>query len=115
MKSSPVFTRTYDLLLWLVPHVQQFPRTYRFNLSERIQTLAMNFQDTLIAAGKTTSTQRRAHLHQADVHLEQLRLWMRFARDKQLTSLSQYAHFASMVTEVGKCLGAWIKNEAALL
>lgn len=112
MKSSPVFTRTYDLLLWLLPHVQQFPRSYRFSLSERIQTLAMNYQDALIAAGKTVTGKRRVHLQQADVHLEQLRLWMRFARDKHLMSLGQYAHFANMVTEVGNCLGAWIKKES---
>jgi len=111
MNESPVFTRTYDLLLWLIPQVQGFPRAYRFSLSERIQNIALDFQDQLIAAGKSRASQRQAHLRQADVRLEQLRLWMRFARDQKLISVPQYEHFARMVTETGNCLGGWIKDE----
>jgi hypothetical protein len=111
MNESPVFTHTYDMLLWLIPQVQNFPRAYRFSLSERIQKIALDFQDQLIAAGKSRASQRQNHLRQADVRLEQLRLWMRFARDKKLISLPQYEHFARMVTETGNCLGGWIKDE----
>ena len=51
MKESPIFTHTYDLLLWLIPHVVKFPRVHRFGLGERVTRQALDLQETLIAAG----------------------------------------------------------------
>ncbi len=48
MTESPIFVRTYDLLLWLLPQAIQFPRAYRFTLAERVQRRALDFQETLI-------------------------------------------------------------------
>ena len=97
------------MLLWLIPQVQQFPRTHRFGLAERIQRLALDFQDAIVWAGKTAGPERRSCLIQADVHLEQLRLWLRMARDLEIFPVRKYEHAARLVTEVGRLLGAWIK------
>ncbi len=51
MNESPIFSRTYDLLLWLLPQAIKFPRAYRFTLAERVQRRALDMQETLIAAG----------------------------------------------------------------
>jgi four helix bundle protein len=110
MKESPLFTRTYDLLLWLIPRVQQFPRTHRFGLGERIQRLALDFQDTLVAAGKSSGQQRRQHLQNADLQLAQLRVWMRLTRDLEILSIRRYEHVARSMNEVGRLLGAWLKQ-----
>jgi len=53
MKESPLYVRTYDFLLWLIPQVVKFPRPHRFGVGERIQRLGLDFQDSLVAAGKT--------------------------------------------------------------
>ena len=37
MKESPIFTRTYDLLQWLIPVTVKFPRQQRFVLASAIQ------------------------------------------------------------------------------
>jgi len=29
MEESPIFTKTYDLLLWLIPDTQKFPKDQR--------------------------------------------------------------------------------------
>ena len=109
MNESPLFVRTYDFLLWLIPQIQKFPRAYRFTLSERIQRLALNFQDTLVAAGKSKGGMRRERLSQADIELEQLRIWLRFSRDQNLITLHQYEHSIRQLKEVGNLLGAWLK------
>jgi hypothetical protein len=98
------------MLLWLIPTVQKFPRTHRFALTERIQRLALNFQDQLTIAGKRNGPTRKAALEQADVHLAQLRFWLRFSRDLNLITLPQYEHAARLLTEVGRLLGAWLKQ-----
>ncbi|MEZ0395707.1 MAG: diversity-generating retroelement protein Avd [Anaerolineales bacterium] len=110
MNESPLFTRTYDFLMWLVPQVQKFPRVYRFTLAEHIQILAMAFQDNLISAGKRAGQARLDALKVADVQLEQLRHWTRYARDNHLFTIGQYEHAARMMAEVGRLLGAWIKQ-----
>lgn len=114
MNESPLFTRTYDFLLWLIPQVQKFPRAHRFGLGERIQRLALDFQDAIVAAGKSRKDKRFEQLSQADIQLEQLRLWMRFARDSKLITVRQYEHAARSMSEVGRLLGAWLKQSQKL-
>jgi hypothetical protein len=111
MNESPLFVRTYDFLLWLLPQVQKFPRVHRFILAERIQRLALDFQDTLVAAGKSKERYRKAHLFSADIKLEQIRVWIRFSRDSNLITVRQYEHAARMLAEIGRLLGGWIKTE----
>lgn len=110
MNESPLFTHTYDFLMWLIPQVLKFPRQYRFTLAERIQRLALDFQDNLVAAGKKKGLSRSELLQHADIQLEQLRHWIRFSRDNRLFTLKQYEYAARMMTEIGRLLGAWLKQ-----
>lgn len=110
MQESPLYTKTYDLLLWLIPQAQKFPRVHRFGLGERVQRLALDFQDTLVLAGKCKGPERRQALQRADIQLEQLRLWVRLTRDFQLITLRQYEHAAALLRDVGRLLGAWLKQ-----
>lgn len=111
MNESPLFVRTYDFLLWFIPQVQKFPRVHRFTLSERLQRLALDFQDGIVAAGKSQGTVRLEKLKSADIQLEQLRVWIRFARDNQLITIKQYEHAARGMAEMGRLLGAWLKKQ----
>jgi hypothetical protein len=110
MNESPLFVRTHDLVLWMIPHVQKFPRAHRFGLGERVQRLLLDFHDSLVAAGKSKSEARRASLNRADIQLEQLRGWIRISRDLDLFTVAQYEHVSRLVSEVGRLLGAWIKQ-----
>ncbi|HIQ04331.1 MAG TPA: four helix bundle protein [Anaerolineae bacterium] len=51
-KQSPIFTKTYDLLKWLVPHVGKYPKSQRFRLAKRIEDAAFDFHGLLIQATK---------------------------------------------------------------
>ena len=42
-KQSPIFTKTYDLLKWLVPHVDKYPKSQRFRLGKRIEDAVFDF------------------------------------------------------------------------
>jgi hypothetical protein len=112
MNESTVFVRTYDFISWIIPHVIKFPRIHRFGIGERIQRLVFDFQDRLVAAGKSTGIKRIENLRQADIQLEQIRVWIRFARDQQLLSINQYEHAARMIAEIGRLLGGWLKKGA---
>jgi hypothetical protein len=109
MNESPLFSRTYDFLLWLLPQVNQFPRAYRFTLAERVQRRALDFHETLILAGLRRGPERGAHLRAADALLAQLRQLLRLCHDLNLFTLGQYEHAAGLMLEIGKLLGGWQK------
>jgi hypothetical protein len=107
MKQSPIFTRTYDLLRWLIPTTVKFPRQHRFVLAETLQRTALEFQERLIEAGYASRPQ--PILLQADVTLTKLRLYLRLCHDLDLLSRGQYEHVSRGVDEIGRLLGGWRK------
>jgi cytosine/adenosine deaminase-related metal-dependent hydrolase len=110
MNESPIFSRTYDFLLWLLPQATKFPRAYRFTLAERVQRRALDFQETLIAAGLRRGPDREARLREADAQLAQLRQTVRLCKDLALLTLKQYEHAAERLAEIGRLLGGWQKS-----
>lgn len=110
MNESPVYSRTYDLLLWLLPQATRFPRQHRFGLGERLVRRALDFQEALIAAGQANPDRRRSLLLEADTLLSQLRALVRLCKDLELLSLQQYEHAGRLLSEVGRLLGAWLRK-----
>ncbi len=110
MKESPIFARTYDLLLWLIPQTLKFPREHRFTMAQRVQDVALDFQERIIEAALSDDQREDDHLARADVALTKLRFYLRLCKDLQLLSLGQYEHVSRMVVEVGKLLGGWRKK-----
>ncbi|MBN1137955.1 MAG: diversity-generating retroelement protein Avd [Anaerolineae bacterium] len=107
MKESPIFTKSYELLRWLIPLTLKFPREQRFVVAEAVQRTALQFHERLIEAAKTDGDPRPV-LKQADVDLTRLRFYVRLCRDFQLISLKQYGHAAQLLAEVGRLLGGWM-------
>jgi hypothetical protein len=110
MQQSPVFTKTYDLLVWLVPATTKFPREQRFVMARAVQETALRFHERLIEAGLARDKTRQRALAQADVDLTKLRFYLRLCQDLGLITPRQYRHVAEMLTEVGRLLGGWRKS-----
>ena len=111
MKQSPIFTRTYDLLRWLIPLTVKFPRTHRFVLAAKVQGTALRFQERLIEAGR--DLEPAPILRSADTELQKLRLYLRLCHDLKLLGMGQYEHVTRMVSEVGRLLNGWRKKAEA--
>jgi hypothetical protein len=107
-----IFTRTFDLLTWLLPCCQKFPKAQRFIVTKRLEDAALDFQEALFHANAHRGTVRLQHLRDADAHLNTLRLYLRFAFQWGWLSSGQYEHVSKMVAEIGKLLGGWLKQSA---
>jgi len=46
----PIIQKTYDLILWYIPHVNKMPRNHRFGLGDRITTRLYHVLEELIRA-----------------------------------------------------------------
>jgi len=111
MKQSPIFSKTYDFILWLLNHTENFPRSARFRMGKRLEDTAFEFYDLLIKAGRSTRRQRQT-LFEADLVLDKLRLYLRLSNARGLTDNGPYKHGSGMLIEIGKLLGGWIKTTA---
>lgn len=111
MEESPIFTKTYDLLVWLIPATTKFPRVHRFVMATKVQETALQFQEEILEAalGRGKTTERS--LAKADVTLAKLRFYLRLCRDLGLLKKNQYFHVVEMVAEVGRLLGGWRKGK----
>ncbi|MBE7531881.1 MAG: diversity-generating retroelement protein Avd [Chloroflexi bacterium] len=109
MQQSPIFSKTYDLLTWLIPATTKFPREHRFVLARHVQEAALRFQEQLIEAALGPKTAQSQVLARADVSLAKLRFYLRLCQDLQLLTPRQYRHVSGMVVEIGRLLGGWQK------
>jgi hypothetical protein len=107
-----IFTRTYDLLQWLLPKTERFPKLYRSTVTQRLMNAALDFQESLLEAQAYQDKIRLRHLKQADVHLNKVRLYLRLIHQWGWLSSGQYEHVSRMVAEIGRLLGGWIKQES---
>ena len=66
-----VVPKLYDVILWLLGHVEKFPRSQKFTLGDRLVNIPLDTLDTLIEA--TYTRKRLPLLQKANVQLEKLR------------------------------------------
>lgn len=109
MASTPLFTKTFDFITWLMAATTHFPRSQRFVVTRRFLDAALNFQEVIIEANTQRGAARRNKLDQADAELDKVRLYLRLSYRWQWLSQGQYGHGANFVTEIGKLLGGWKK------
>lgn len=109
-KELIIFTQTYDLLIWLLPQCNRFPKSQRFVVTRRLQNAALDFQEVIFEANAGSGAQRLQKLQDADAHLNKLRLYLRMSRQWDWLSSGQYEHVSRMVSGIGKLLGGWIKQ-----
>jgi four helix bundle protein len=111
MKQSPIFSKTYDFVAWLIPLTVKFPRQHRFVMAAALQREALCFQELLIEA--VHRPHPRDALVAADIELDKLRTHLRLCRDLTLINPGQYEHAARMLVEIGRLLGGWQKSVSA--
>lgn len=106
-----ILTRIFDLLAWLLPKVETFPKAHRFTVTQRLMNAALDCQDAVFAAQSHRGRERISALHKADAALNRLRLYLRLAHHWRWLSDGQYNHVSKMVAEIGRMLGGWLKRE----
>jgi hypothetical protein len=107
VKQSPIFTKTYDLMIWLIPRTLAFPKSQRGVLARQLQGQVFAFYDLLVEAAMNKDP--LPELRKADATLIRLRTYLRLSKELELLSVGQYEHASKLVSEVGRLLGGWIK------
>ena len=111
-KEMPIFTRTFDLLAWLLPMTNHFPRTHRQTVTKRLIDAAFDLRERLEEASLRRRDERRRALVGADEALARLRVYVQLAGRFGWLSDGQYGHVSTMIAEIGRLLGGWHKVTA---
>lgn len=106
-ESDNILTKLQDLLVYVLPQINKFPRDQRFVLGDRIETKLLDVQESCLRA--YYSRDKRGHLLEANLRLEVARHLVRLAHALRLLSHHTYGVLAEKMDEVGRMIGGWLK------
>jgi len=110
-KEINALTKTYELLLWIIPQLEKFPKSQKYLLGDRIETLILDIMDLIIQAVYTKN--KTAFLREANLKIEKLRYLIRLVLDLKYLSINRYEYIAKCLNEIGAEIGGWIKYQQA--
>lgn len=110
MKESPIFVKTYDLLLWIQKHTGHYPKHERFRLAKRIDDCAYEFYDRLLTA--VLREEEAIALQEAGFLQRKLVILFRISKDCGYMSMDQYLYISEKLNEIGKMITVW-KNRVS--
>jgi hypothetical protein len=99
----------HELLLWLIPQLDKFPRMRRFTLGERIEDGLLEVLELLIEAAYQRN--KEASLRRANMRLEIVRHLWRLAYELKVMAIRQYEHGAKLVDDLGRQIGGWLRSQ----
>ena len=103
-----IFEKTYEIILWLYPAINKFPKSQRFVLGQQIETAILEILKGIIQANSERN--KLPYLKQISVELDKLRILIRLSKDLKFINIKQYQFIVEKINEVGKMLGGWIKS-----
>ncbi|MCA9421362.1 MAG: diversity-generating retroelement protein Avd [Nitrospira sp.] len=99
----------HDLLRWMIPHLDKFPRTRRFTLGERLETGLLDVLTLLVEAAY--SQNKGGPLRQANLRLEVVRHVWRLTFELKVVATRQYEHGARLLDDIGRQIGGWLRSQ----
>jgi hypothetical protein len=99
----------HELLLWLIPQLDKFPRARRFTLGERIEASLLEDLELLVEAAYTRN--KDTSLRRANLKLEVVRHLWRLAHELKVMAARQYEHGARLIDDLGRQIGGWLRSQ----
>jgi len=107
----PIIQKTYDFILWYVPHLNKMPKSHKFGLGDRITEGLYFILEELIQAKFTR--RKLETLRQINIVLEKVRYQTRLMKDFGIFNVRRYEYATGFLLEIGGMLGNWIKQQEA--
>lgn len=109
-QSPVVVGRTYDFVMWLLPKVEGFPRSYRFTVGERLSASGLDLLTLLVEASYARN--KAGLLDEASRKVNAIRYLLRLAKDLRMLPVDGYGFSAGLLDEIGRMVGGWSKATA---
>jgi hypothetical protein len=109
-ETAVVVEKAYGFLLWLLPKVEKFPRSFRFTVGDRAANVGLDLLLALVEAAY--STDKGELLETSSRKANGLRYLLRLAKDLKLLTLASYGFAARRIEEIGRMIGGRRKSVA---
>lgn len=102
----------HQLLAWLVPQLDHFPRARRFTLGDKLECALLDVLEQLIDAAYQGGEPKRQALRTANRKLTLVRHLWRLAHEMEVLAFKPYHHGATLMVELGQQVGGWQRASA---
>jgi hypothetical protein len=99
----------HELLAWLIPLLDSFPRVRRFTLGERLESGFLLVLESLVEAAY--SRDKQAALQRANRQLSINRHLWRLAFELKVVAGKRYEHGARLIEGLGQQVGGWLRSQ----
>jgi hypothetical protein len=105
-----VISDFYDFVLWMIRHVEKFPRHHRYALGAAVETRLYKILDLLLRAKFTRGA--RELLDEVNIEIEILRFQIRLAKDLKIFPLKSHGYATEILVSIGSQVGGWVRSSA---
>jgi hypothetical protein len=109
-KELKVVADFYDFTLWLLRHIEKFPRHHRYGLGRDMESRLQTILALLLRAKYSKS--KGEYLTDANIELETLRFQLRLATDLAILPQKSHAYAAEQTVSIGSQIGGWLHSES---
>jgi len=109
-QADSILQKAYDLLKKLIALIRHFPRDQKFLTGDRMQALASEILELLIAAYYSPRDQKKKKLDAVNIKLEQLRFYARLCFELGFYASPKYEELIKSLQEIGRMAGGWRKT-----
>lgn len=90
-----------------MPH---FPKTSRYSLGSKIDSLFLEVIETIFLAGYSGKTEKIIYLREASLKLDSLKFFLQVSWEIKALDNKKYIKLSEHFNEIGKMLGGWMKQ-----
>ncbi len=107
VKNINALTKTYNLILWIIPVLEKYPRTQRYLIADKIENALLHILELLITA--INSKEKVEYLQKANLEIEKLRYLIRLSSDMKYVTIKKYEYIINSLQQIGSEIGGWLK------
>jgi len=102
--------KTFDFYKQLHLWIHLFPKVERFSLGVKLEDSALELLEGFLNANQLPNSLKRNALNSLSAKLNMLRLLIRLALETRCIDEKKYLTLQSLLQEIGKMLGGWIRS-----
>ena len=102
-----IFAKTYEFYKRLTLAIAAFPKTKRYTLGQKLDNITLEILELLFSV--PVAQNKILALQQISIKLDLLKVLLRIAKDSQAISNKNYLELETILQEIGRMLGGWIR------
>ena len=109
MQEAPIIQKVYDFYHLFYVQIDHLPKKSRVVLSPKIEEQILKLLELSAKASSEKPENKAKYLNEASSCLDLLKIYIRLLYDLKLVNQAKNIELQTVLQEIGKMLGGWIK------